>query len=159
MGRKQKKKAGHERVEHITDASGNAQILIKAHEPAEPDKGPVFDINDVVGNMKPGSDKQSFSRIKRIYASGGFVNIEVDSTLIPGEHGGKPLVNQRLSVREAAERAAELNRMTRVMDAADRKMIFEIIANTIEACREAQQQLLAPPEKKIVVPGSQMPGR
>jgi len=115
---------------------------------------PKFDINDVQGNMKPGSDKQSFSRIKRIYAKGGYVFINVDPTLIPEMHGGKPLQNQMLTVKEAAERARELNRMACVMTAADYKMIMEIVEATIRACKEAQQQLAAPPEKKIIVPGA-----
>ena len=122
------------------------------------DKAPIaskFDIDDVVGNTK--TDKQSFSRIKRIYAQDGKIFVEVDSTINPKEHGGRPLQNQVWSVKEAATRAVELNKMASIVGAADYKMIMEIVENTTAACQEAQQQMLKPSDKTIIVPGSDMP--
>jgi hypothetical protein len=143
------------RVSVETGPDGKTVIVIKPHDLTIPDR-PTFDIEQTTGNIRTG--KQSFSRIKRIYAKDGLVHVEVDHKVIPGVHGGRPLLNQKWSVREAAERATELNKMASVVDAADYKMLMEIVENTIRACKEAQQQLLKPPEKKIIVPGAGQPG-
>jgi len=134
--------------------NGETIVVIKPHDLSGPDQ-PTFDINQTTGNVK--SDKQTFSRIKRIFAKDGLVHVEVDQRVIPGEHAGRPLMNQKWTVREAAERAVELNKMASVVNAADYKMVMEIVDNTIRACKEAQQQLLLPPEKKIIVPGADVP--
>ena len=159
MGRKTRKEkvveavAAKSRVEREREPDGRDVLVVRPPEPS-PDL-PSFDLDDNVGNLK--SDKQTFSRIMRVYASNGMVRIEVDPTVVAGEHGGRPLQNQVLTVREAAERAAELNRMACVMVPADKKMVMEIIESTIRACREAQQQLMAPPDRKIVVGGVDLP--
>lgn len=114
-----------------------------------------FDISMLTGDKT--TDKQSFSRIKRIYAKDGLVFMDVDSSLDPRAHGGAPLLSRVLSVKEAAERAITLNKMAGAMNAADYKMVMEIVDNTIQACREAQQQLLklnlAPGEDPRVIKG------
>lgn len=97
--------------------------------------------------------RETFNRIKKVYAAGGHVIIEVydrepdkDTPL-----DSVPISSKVLDVKAAAARARALNAMALKLPEKDGKVALDIVADTIAACKEAQEQLFVPPSKQIVV--------
>jgi hypothetical protein len=90
------------------------------------------------------SDKQSFSRIKNIYAEGPAVVIEVDEGKIDVKTQAAILGSKKVTPSEALQRATALNAMLAhdKVVLADRKQVEEIIQQTIEATLEAQENTM-----------------
>jgi len=85
-------------------------------------------------------EKQSFSRIRSIEARDGQILIRTKSEHTDG--GANPINETVLSVREAGERATALNNMANKFAPADRQVVDDLIAEIIERCEEAQQQII-----------------
>jgi hypothetical protein len=89
--------------------------------------------------------RQSFNRIKRVYAAGGHVVLEVyDKPPTDGNEESKQISTKVLQVRQAAERARALNAMAMRMPKKDAQVAMDIVRDTIAACKEAQTQLQLP---------------
>jgi len=106
------------------------------------DEATGFDENKQSGRFK--SDVQSLSRIKNVYADGEEVVIEVDKSKIDLSIHAAILTDQRLTPKEAVQRALMLNDMLRLekVQLADRKMVQDIVEATIIAVIEARENTM-----------------
>jgi hypothetical protein len=86
-------------------------------------------------------DKQSMSRIKNVYADGEEVVIEIDKGKIDLSIHAAVLTDQRLSPREAVERALSLNDLLRLdkVNLADRQQVEDIVEATVIAVLQARE--------------------
>lgn len=90
------------------------------------------------------TSKQSFSRIKDVYADGPAVVIKVDEGAIDTATQAAVLATKTITPAEALQRAAALNSMLahQSIQMADRKQVGELIEATIMACLEAQENTM-----------------
>ncbi len=86
-------------------------------------------------------DKQSMTRIKNVYADGDEIVIEIDKSKIDLSIHAAVLTDQRVSIKEATQRALMLNDLLRLdnVNLGDRKQIQEIAEATIIAVLQARE--------------------
>jgi len=106
------------------------------------DEATGFDVDKQSGRFE--DDKQSFTRIKNVYAEGPEVVIEVDPKQTDFRIHAAVLQTQRLSVQEAIQRAVALNQMLMLdkINLSDRKQVGDIVEATIEAVLEAKENMM-----------------
>ena len=106
------------------------------------DEADGFDIDKKSDRFK--NDKQSFSRIKDIYAEGPSIVIKVADGEIDTATQAAVLSTKKVTPAEALQRATALNAMLGhdQVVLADRKQVEHIIEATIEATLEAQENIM-----------------
>lgn len=87
-------------------------------------------------------ERQHFNNIKDIKAVNGMVVIQVYGKKEKGDKGAD-LQDVVLTVRQAAERAASLNRIASKLPEKDRKVADDIVDQVIAKILEAREQVIA----------------
>lgn len=106
------------------------------------DEATGFDMDIVSDRFK--DSKQSFSRIKDVYAEGPAVVIKVAEGEIDTSNQAAVLTTKKITPTEALQRATALNAMLahNAITLADRKQVEELVEATIMACLEAQENTM-----------------
>jgi len=101
-----------------------------------------FDENKQSGRFD--TDSQSFSRIKDVRAEGPEVVIEIDQSKTDFRIHAAVLKTQRLTPKEAIQRAVALNQMLMLdkVVLSDRKQVNDIVEATITAVLEARENIM-----------------
>lgn len=85
-------------------------------------------------------NKQNFNKIKSIDAVGGHIVVTVYDK-VDGEDKGERLTNQLWTIKEAAERASELNKIAHLLPEHEKKTALDIVEETIKKINEAKTQV------------------
>jgi hypothetical protein len=128
-----------ERKEYeVEDFKITPQEKVESHV-INQDKATGFNADKKSGRFK--DDKQSMSRIKNVFADGDEVVIQIDKSKLDLSIHAAVLVDQRISTKEATQRALMLNDLLRLdkVNLADRQQVQDIVQATIIAVLEAQE--------------------